>query len=151
MKGFLKGFVYAGRGVAFALKERNFRFHICAAAFVTYFAARFYELSKGEWAAVWLTFALVMSAELVNTALERLCDRVTAEKDELIKQCKDIAAGAVLICAAFAVGGGIALFGDFERISAIWAYFTEQPFRIVLLIAAIAAAGCFVFLPKKKS
>lgn len=150
MKKFLKGFVYAARGIAHAAAaERNFRFHLCAAAFVVFFAARFYELSRGEWAALLLTFAAVMSAELFNTAAERLADKVSPEKDELVRRCKDCAAGAVLVTAVFAVGVGIALFWDTARFSEIWAYFTGEWYRGVLFAAALAAAGCAVFLPEK--
>lgn len=150
MKKFLKGFIYAGRGVWLCLGERNFRFHLCAAAFVTFFAAKFYELSRGEWAALLLTFAAVFSLEAVNTALERLCDRVSPEKNTLVGECKDIAAGAVLIAAVFAVGVGIALFADAERLSAAFSYFLGAWYRIVLLLLAFGAAGCFVLLPERK-
>lgn len=149
MKGFLKSFVYAGKGILFCLGERNFRFHLCAAAFVTWFALRFYELSRGEWAALLLTFAAVLSLEAVNAALERLCDRVCREKDELIGKCKDCAAGAVLISAIAAVGVGIALFADGERLSAVWAFFAGAWYRGVILALAIAAAVCFVLLPER--
>ena len=149
MKRFLRGFVYAGRGIALCLCERNFRFHLCAAAFVTWFALRFYELSRGEWAALLLTFGAVLSAETVNTALERLCDRVCKDKDELIGKCKDCAAGAVLLSAIAAVGVGIALFADGERLSAVWAFFVGAWYRGVILAVAIAAAVCFVLLPER--
>lgn len=84
--------------------------HICAVLFVTWFALKFYELSRAEWAVLLLTFAAVISAELFNTAVERLCDKVCLKKDELIKLCKDCAAGAVLVCAIFAVIIGTVLF-----------------------------------------
>ena len=151
MKKFLKGFVFAARGIAHtAATERNFRFHLCAAAFVVYFAARFYELSRGEWAVLLLTFAAVMSAEMFNTALERLADKASPEKNELTKHSKYCAAGAVLVSAVFAVGVGIALFWDTERFAAILAHFSDGWQRPVLLIIAVAAAVCAVFLPEKK-
>jgi diacylglycerol kinase (ATP) len=42
-------------------------------------------------------------AELMNSALEVLCDRITTEPDEHIRQAKDAAAGAVLVCAIISV------------------------------------------------
>jgi diacylglycerol kinase (ATP) len=42
---------------------------------------------------------VVISFELVNSALETLCDLVTVEYNEHIKDIKDMAAGAVLITA----------------------------------------------------
>lgn len=148
MSGFLRAFVYAGRGLVSAFGERNFRFHVCAAAFVAFFAARFYELSRGEWAVLLLTFGLVISLEAVNTALEYLADRVTSEHDELIRRCKDCAAGAVLIAAVFAVGVGAALFWDLERFAEIWSFFAEELWRVLLLIAALTVAAVIIFVPK---
>ena len=150
MKKFLRGFAFAAQGIAHAAgTERNFRFHLCAAAFVVFFAARFYELSRAEWAALLLTFAAVMSAEMVNTALERLADKVSPERDERVRRCKDCAAGAVLITAVFSVGVGAALFWDTERFSQIWGYFSAELHRPALLVMALAAAVCAVFLPEK--
>lgn len=150
MSGFFKGFAYAGRGLARCLRERNFRFHLCAAGFTAYFAARFYALSRAEWAALLLTFAAVISLEAVNTALECLCDKVSPEKDPLIKHAKDCAAGAVLAAAVFAVGVGAALFWDLARFAAIWEHFAQRPLCALLLAAALAAAWCAVFLPQKR-
>lgn len=143
------GFVFAGRGLALAFRERNFRFHLCAAGFVSWFAARFYELSRAEWAVLLLTFGAVMGIEAANTALEYLADRVTGERDELIRRCKDCAAGAVLISAVFAVGVGIALFWDLERFADIVGYFTADIRRPLVLAAALACAWAAVFLPFK--
>lgn len=149
MKKFLKGFTYAAHGIIHGFTERNFRVHVCAVCFVSWFALRFYELSRGEWAALLLTFAAVISAELFNTSVERLCDKVSPEKDEHIKHSKDCAAGAVLVSAIFAVGVGITLFWDTARFAAVGEYFTAQPLRFLWLGLFIAAAAVFVFLPER--
>lgn len=149
MRTFFKGFAYAGRGLALVIRERNFRFHLCAVGFISWFAARFYELSRTEWAILLLTFGLVMGLEAVNTALEYLADRVTNERDELIRRCKDCAAGAVLVGAVFAVGVGTALFWDLERFADIAEYFTTEIWRLFVLAAVLAGASAAVFLPFK--
>lgn len=149
MKRFLKGFAFAAAGIAHGFTERNFRAHICAVCFVSWLALRFYELSGAEWAVLLMTFAAVLSAELFNTAAERLCDKVSPEKDENIRRCKDCAAGAVLVCAVFAVIIGAVLFWDTERFAAIGAYFCDQPVRFLFLGIAVSAAALFVFLPEK--
>lgn len=151
MRAFFKGFVYAGRGLALAFRERNFRFHLCAAGFVSWFAARFYELTRAEWAILLLTFGAVMGMEVVNTALENLADRVTRERDEHIRRCKDCAAGAVLVAAIFAVGVGAALFWDLERFAAIAEHFAAEPWRIFVLAAAIVGAAAVVFGIRSKN
>lgn len=147
---FFKGFFYAGRGLLNALAERNFRFHLCAAATVIFFGAKFYSFRTSEWAVLLLTCAVVLSLECVNTALERLCDKVCPEQDELIKKCKDIAAGAVLIAAIFAVAIGVMLFWSTEKFAEIM-YFFSEPLRLILLIIGILAEILFIFLPRKKT
>lgn len=147
MKRFLKGFVYAGRGIVTALGQRNFRFQLCAAAFVIFFAARFYSLSAERWAILLLTCASVLSLEAVNTAVEKLADSVTLEKNPLIKAAKDCAAGAVLIAAAFSVAVGVFLFWNREVFSLIVLYFSE-PVRLSALLLAVVIAAAAVFLPR---
>ena len=147
---FFKGFFYAGRGLLNALCERNFRFHLCAAATVIFFGAKFYSFRASEWAVLLLTCAAVMSLECVNTALERLCDKVCPEQADLIRKCKDIAAGAVLIAAIFAVALGVVLFWNIAKFAAIAVFFSE-PLRLILLIIGILIEAAFVFLPRKKT
>ena len=60
---------------------------------------------------VLLTILAVLSAELFNTAVESLVDLVTDDYAELAKAAKDVAAGAVLLCAFFAVVIGCAVYG----------------------------------------
>ena len=145
---FLKGFYYAGRGIVLAVRERNFRFHLCAMAFVIFFAAKFYDFSRGEWAALLLTCGAVLSLEAVNTAIERLCDKLSPKQDPKIGAVKDIAAGAVLISAIIAVAVGVCLFRDVEQLAEIARFFLN-PARLAGLVLAIAGAWCLVFLPKK--
>lgn len=149
MLKFLKGFVYAGRGIVTALGQRNFRFQLCAAAFAIFFAARFYSFSAEKWALLLLTCAAVLSLEAVNTAVEKLADSVTLEENPLIKAAKDCAAGAVLIAALFSVVIGVFLFWDKNVLSLIALYFSE-PVRLSALLLAIVIAWAVVFLPKSK-
>ena len=65
-------------------------------------------LAAWEWIAVTLCIGMVISAECMNTALERLADRVSLEKHPLIKQAKDCSSAAVLVLAITSgVIGGI--------------------------------------------
>ncbi|MCM1165983.1 MAG: diacylglycerol kinase family protein [Lachnospiraceae bacterium] len=144
---FFKSFYYAGRGIVTALGQRNFRFHLCAAAFVIYFAARFYSFSAERWALLVLTCALVTALETVNTGIEKLADKVTEENSHRIKLAKDCAAGAVLISAIGAAAVGVLLFWNTDVLGLIFLYFTE-PARLAALILALAAAWGFVFLPE---
>lgn len=71
-------------------------------------AGCFFALAGWEWIAVTLCMGLVISAECMNTAIERLADRVSLERNLLIKQAKDCSSAAVLVLAmTSAVVGGI--------------------------------------------
>lgn len=108
IKDRLKSFVYAGKGIYTLIrKEHNAWIHCLAIILVT-IAGFYFNITKGEWIAVVFCFGLVLAAEALNTAIERLVDLVTPEKNPLAGEVKDIAAGAVLICAiASAIIGGI--------------------------------------------
>ena len=44
-----------------------------------------------------ISYFVLLSAELLNTAIERLCDRITTAHDLPIRDIKDIASAAVFI------------------------------------------------------
>ena len=64
-----------------------------------------------EWAILIVMISVVLSAELFNTALEATLDRVSVEEHPLAKIGKDVAAGAVFVCAIGAVIVGLLIFG----------------------------------------
>jgi diacylglycerol kinase (ATP) len=63
-----------------------------------------------EWCVVLLCFGLVMAAEAFNTAIERLVNLVSPDFHPLAGDVKDVAAGAVLICAIVAAIIGLIVF-----------------------------------------
>ena len=72
-------------------------------AIFVFFLGKWLQLIRFEMAIIWICFAMVMGAELLNTSIEKLCDKVESKEDPQIKIIKDVAAGAVLfisICAA---------------------------------------------------
>ena len=115
--GFAKSAKNALSGLWYAIKtERNLRFHISVANLICVFSY-FYRLSSTEWAVLFLTILLVISAEVINTAIERTVDTATDKICESAKIAKDTSAAATLLCAVFSVIIGIFLFGDLEKIS----------------------------------
>jgi len=99
----LKSFVYAGRGIRTMLvSQHNAWIHAAAtgAAVVAGFALR---LGRFECLALVLAIVSVWTAEALNTAFEFLCDVASPEFHPLVERAKDVAAGAVLICAVGAV------------------------------------------------
>jgi diacylglycerol kinase len=117
---FLRSFVIGSLGLAHALRtEQNMRLH-CLIAVAVIAAGIVLRLAAWEWVAVLLAIGLVISAECVNTALERLADRVSREHDPLIKQAKDCGSAAVLVLAiTAAIVGGI-VFGPKLWAAAGW-------------------------------
>jgi diacylglycerol kinase len=106
---FIRSFRIGILGFCHAVRaEQNMRIH-CLAALVVIVAACVLKLVVWEWVAISLCIGLVISAECMNTALERLADRVSGETDPLIKHAKDCGSAAVLVLAATsaAVGGVI--------------------------------------------
>jgi len=109
MTGFLKGFLFAWRGIAAGAQGRNFRIMSVAAAAVVVFGF-FCGISRLEWILVALAMGLVLALELVNTAGEMLVDILSPEHDGRYGQVKDVLAGAVLVAAvATAIVGWLVL------------------------------------------
>ena len=106
----LKSFVYAGKGIySFLRKEPNAWIHCCAIAAVT-LAGLTLGITRTEWLVIILCFALVLAAEAFNTAIERLVNLVSPGYHPIAGDVKDIAAGAVLICAIAAAVVGLIIF-----------------------------------------
>jgi diacylglycerol kinase (ATP) len=110
MKKLIRGFGFAFKGIGYATKTQiNFRIHLVAsltAALLGYAL----KVSNIEW--IWIIFcmALVLAAELFNTAIEVLTDLVSPGYNEKAGHAKDIAAGAVLVTAIFALVTGTIIF-----------------------------------------
>lgn len=110
MKRQLKSFKNAFKGIAAAfITEGHMRFHFVAAFFVLLFAY-IGEITTTEWAVLIITIGAVFTAELINTAIEQVCDLYSTEQNPLIGKIKDIAAGAVLVSAIAAIGVAVFVF-----------------------------------------
>lgn len=110
MKKFFKSFVYAWHGIlALFGRERNAKFHLVVAVLVIA-AGAWFGISRMEWSVVMLCIGAVFMAEGMNTAIEKLCDKVSAAPDPLIRQAKDIAAGSVLLLVIAVVITGLLIF-----------------------------------------
>lgn len=99
----------AARGLGHAAATQpNLRIHL-AAGMAAMAAAWWLRVSLVEWAVLGLTVALVLVAELLNTAVEVLVDLVSPERRPQAMLIKDIAAGAVLVCCLSALLAAAAL------------------------------------------
>ncbi|WP_395718826.1 diacylglycerol kinase family protein [Prosthecobacter sp.] len=118
----LRSFAPAFEGLCWALRtQRNLRVHAAAVVIVTS-AGVWLGLQAWEWCAVLLAAGLVLTAELLNTAVEALADRVSREREEAIRRVKDVAAAAVLIAALISVVVGFIVF-----LPKLWRLFENVP------------------------
>ena len=102
-KHLIYSFKYAFQGIASAFKtERNMKIHVTAVVLVTIAGLFFYFFIIDCLFCIFL-FGMVISLELANTAIETTVDIAMPEKNEKAKLAKDIAAGAVLVCAFISV------------------------------------------------
>ena len=105
-----KSFGYAFEGIFAGIRgERNMKIH-CFAAVCVVVAGVLFHISVTEWCICLVLFGLILSLELVNTAIEAVVDLVTEDKKPLAKLAKDTAAGAVLIAAVMAAMAGLLIF-----------------------------------------
>ncbi len=95
----LRSFKFAFRGIGRLIRyENNARFHLLFTVMVI-LAGFWFRISSGEWIAVITMTGLVWSGEAFNAAIEKLCDFVSPEKREIIRDIKDMAAAGVLFLA----------------------------------------------------
>jgi len=93
---FINRLGFALQGVSHALsKERSFQSQLLIAIVVMSLVA-FLELAPIWMALIGLVCFLILGSELMNTAIENLCDLVNPDQDPRVKLIKDLAAGSVL-------------------------------------------------------
>lgn len=109
---FLDRLRFALSGIAHALRaESSFRTHVVAAVAALAVLA-WLRPRPVWWALVALTIVVVLAAELFNTALEQLADRLHPEEHPQIRVAKDCGAAAVLVLSVGAIVVGAALLLD---------------------------------------
>ncbi|MDO5142828.1 MAG: diacylglycerol kinase family protein [Eubacteriales bacterium] len=140
-----ESFQHALRGLRLCIYgERNFRVHLTAAFYVTVFALL--GRARAEQVAVLcLCFGLTMGAELMNTAIERLCDRQASGYDIFVRDAKDIAAAGVFVCAAACVGVGVCVFLAGGVLAHALAWLLAHLWAAGLVALTVPAALWFVF------
>ena len=106
----MRSFYDAFRGIASAFRsEFNMRIHVVAAVLVAV-AGFYFKIAAAEWGLIVVCISAVIAMELINTAIEKLCNHVTAEHHPAIKQIKDIAAAAVLVTALGSIAVALIIF-----------------------------------------
>ncbi len=118
IRGRLRSFRYAFRGLWLLVRTEHSIMVQLSVAFAVCAAGFWMGLSTTEWILQVMAIALVLVAEGLNTAIEKLCDFVHPEWDERIGRIKDISAGAVTFAALAAVLVGFLIY--FPKISLLF-------------------------------
>ena len=80
------------------------------ATLIVLVAALFFHISAADWCWIILAISIVWTAEALNTAFEFLADAASPEFHPLVRDAKDVAAGAVLLTAIAASVIGVIIF-----------------------------------------
>ena len=102
--------MFAFRGIAEAWKSELHLQVQTVIAIVVIAMGSWLRITLIEWSLITLAISSVLTAELINTAIEKTLDRISDEIHPLIKSAKDIAAGAVLLSACGSVMIGLLVF-----------------------------------------
>ncbi|MGG3444408.1 diacylglycerol kinase [Bacillus cereus] len=106
----INSFGYAIAGIYFCLRhERNMKIHYLAAVIVIC-CGFYFHITKIEWVVLLIVIGIVMSLEMVNTAIEKTVDLATTDIHPFAKNAKDVAAGSVLLFTIIAVVIGAVIF-----------------------------------------
>jgi len=108
--GFWRSLNQAWRGMLYTIKtQKHVQFHVVAGTSVVLFAW-WSEVTRFEWLILIFAIGSVISAEVMNSAIETVVDMVQPNYHPLAGMAKDIAAGAVLVTAIQAAVIGIIVF-----------------------------------------
>lgn len=107
---YLRSIRFAVNGLFYALRtERNVQIWFVIAVLTLVFSI-WMKVSKTELLIIILWMSIIGTSEYLNTAIEKLSDRVTLEYDEQIRRVKDIAAGATFVASIGAIISGLIIF-----------------------------------------
>jgi len=114
--GRLRSFRHAIAGIWRMLRCQHNAWIHAGATVIVVAAAFLLRISARDWCWIILAISIVWTAETVNTAFEFLADAASPAFHPLVRDAKDIAAGAVLITAIAATIIGAIVF---------WPYLTR--------------------------
>jgi len=110
MKKLIKSFGWAMSGIRTVWQEEvNFRIETVV-AFLVIVGGIYLQFTKLEWAFIIISICAVLSAEIVNTAVEDLCNKIESNTDPIIGKIKDMMGGVVLLVCVTSVIIGVMVF-----------------------------------------
>jgi diacylglycerol kinase (ATP) len=137
---------YAVEGIIHVLRtQRNMQIEL-ALAIAALVGGLVFGVTRAELLAILLVGALVIVAEMINTAIEATIDIATSSFDPRAKIAKDVAAGAVLVCAVVALGVAYLVFAD--RLSHPTSVFIDRvrtsPVHLTVIATALVLIAVIV-------
>lgn len=108
--GRVRSFRHAVAGVARMIRCQHNAWIHAGATLIVLGAALLFRVTTADWCWIVLALSIVWTAEALNTAFEFLADAASPEFHPLIRDAKDVAAGAVLITALAAAVIGALIF-----------------------------------------
>ncbi len=117
---FITAFKHAFNGMySFFKTERNGQIELVCAIIIIALAF-YFNCNSLEWIIILICIAMVLGAEMFNSALEKICDLIHPEFNKKIQYIKDVSAAAVLVCSMIsAIVAAIIFFPK------IWIYFNS--------------------------
>ena len=106
----MQSFLNALKGLSAAIRnERHMRVHLIL-SLLTICLGFYYELILWEWVAILICIGMVVSLEIINTAIEEVCDFIHRDHHPKIGLIKDLSAGAVLMISFISLLVGLLIF-----------------------------------------
>jgi diacylglycerol kinase (ATP) len=110
MKNRIASFKYALNGIRLMFKSGpNFIIQVLIAIIIIC-AGFYFKINSHDWTIILICIGGVLAAELFNTAIEKMVDHLSPEKNKYAGEIKDLAAGAVLLFAITTAIIGIIVF-----------------------------------------
>ncbi len=102
IKKFLNSFKYAFAGIKKVLKEeQNFKIHLFIGLIVLLLSVYVFDFSYIELSITIICISIVLTTEVINTAIENTWDHLEPNHHPVVKSVKDMMAGAVMISSIF--------------------------------------------------
>jgi undecaprenol kinase/diacylglycerol kinase (ATP) len=105
-----RSFINAFSGLKYFLRHESNGKIQSIIGFCTLLLAAFFHISYVEWVVILICIGSVLSLEMLNSALEKLCDIVQPDFHPQIKIIKDVAAGSVLWASIISASIGVIIF-----------------------------------------
>ncbi|MBN9352213.1 MAG: diacylglycerol kinase family protein [Chitinophagaceae bacterium] len=106
----LNSFKYACNGLKVLFQEENnAKVHLLITVMVIVLSFLF-GLNTYEWIAIVFSIGFVIATEIINSAIEDICNFIHPGKDDGIKKIKDLSAAAVFVSALTALAIGLIIF-----------------------------------------